>query len=131
MFDSLSPNDELSTILLALVRQVSGECLFRGTHQASHRGFNFADLVVVAARFVVGVYHHKFVALDLFEKVCQRERGLEIWIEIVVDDLGLCDLGPLLVGLLLEQPALGVGLAKGVHVLELAPRNKQVHLHAH
>lgn len=131
MFDSLSPDDELSTVLLALVRQISSECLPGGTHQASHGGFDLADLVVVASGCVVGVHHHEFVALNFLEKVRQCERGLKIWIEIVVDDLSLRDLGPLLIGLLLEEPALGVRLAKCVQVLELAPRNKQVHLHAH
>ena len=61
-----------------------------------------------------------------FVEIVEREARLEVWVQVVVDLLGLAQFDPLFGQLVeLTQNADGIRLAEQVHILELPP----LHIH--
>jgi hypothetical protein len=63
------------------------------------------------------------------EEVRQGDRLLEVWVEIVVDHLSLCDVDVLVVTFL-EYSADGIRLTESVEILQFSSRDVQVDLAA-
>jgi len=110
-----------------MVGELTGPHLSTRSHKVSHGHVDLTNVVVFA--FAVSVNNTEFKVLDLFEVVGDREAGCEVWVQRVLDLLGLAQLDPLSVSLLKEE-ALGVRLGERVQISELAPGHKQGDLHA-
>lgn len=95
-----SLDNDLSSILIALVGEISCPCLLLGSHELAHCDLYLANCVIVAA--TVAIDHHELVVLHLFKEVGQHERSLEVWIEWVLDLLSLANFDPAATRSLLE-----------------------------
>ena len=99
--DCLSANDNLATLALAIMSQLSCEHLLLCTHKLAHGHLNLTNRIEIGA--AISIDHCKLVVLNLFKEVGQSEGCLEVRIERVHNLLSLADLDPVVVALLIQD----------------------------
>lgn len=103
--EGLCAHDQLTSILLALVGEICRECLSGGSHQTSHGRFYLSNCLTVHTLVIVSIDHDKFKFLYFFEVIGHFEAGLEVGVQIVVNQLSRANFLPLLVLCLCVEPA--------------------------